>query len=430
MFRDVFVLKKAAWHCRLMRYIWGLSHDDFSHICPYFWLSIFNVIVSPVLLPIMFGFRSILPFIGKYTYKFSRWVFVGITETLDDWGQRMDAYTQRQYEIWEQKHLEALRKQRDSPAFKKFVNTQTSALDVLKYVSDVDYTFRKRSKRERKWLKLFKDLHRIDKSAFDNLLKAREDYLNKQNEESESDKLKREMTILARRQKTEDDQLKLQYKAARQEQEEMIEHARKLKIAEEKLAREKKARSKEVLAIERRMMNKRRINKILKVVKPIAVGFVYLMGAIAVLSGTYVLYLFIRVIGKAIGSVPHAKYISLGKVIGNVALVILAIAVFAFIIYLIVNLVKRITLPKINNPFAGIKRPRIRIIINTPEIPIKSKVLIPIWKGFLIPVGKLFPKGLKYTIWPFKQLFKGIALFFKILIQTIKNNCPAIDWKD
>lgn len=52
MFKDTFVLKKNAWHMKLMTYIWGLKHYHFSHLCPYFWLSIFNVIISPVFLPV------------------------------------------------------------------------------------------------------------------------------------------------------------------------------------------------------------------------------------------------------------------------------------------------------------------------------------------------------------------------------------------
>lgn len=29
----------------LMKYIWDLDHHSFSHICPYFWLSVFNVLI-------------------------------------------------------------------------------------------------------------------------------------------------------------------------------------------------------------------------------------------------------------------------------------------------------------------------------------------------------------------------------------------------
>jgi hypothetical protein len=45
MIKDVFTLSKSAWHARLMMYIWRLSYRDFSHMCPYFWLSAFNVVI-------------------------------------------------------------------------------------------------------------------------------------------------------------------------------------------------------------------------------------------------------------------------------------------------------------------------------------------------------------------------------------------------
>lgn len=35
----------------LMTYIWGLKYSDFSHICPYFWLSVLNLII---ILPVAF----------------------------------------------------------------------------------------------------------------------------------------------------------------------------------------------------------------------------------------------------------------------------------------------------------------------------------------------------------------------------------------
>jgi Asp-tRNA(Asn)/Glu-tRNA(Gln) amidotransferase C subunit len=51
MIKDVFHLKKNSWHSRLMNYIWGFEYCDFTHICPYFWLSILNVlIIGPVAL--------------------------------------------------------------------------------------------------------------------------------------------------------------------------------------------------------------------------------------------------------------------------------------------------------------------------------------------------------------------------------------------
>lgn len=47
MFKDKFVLHKNSWHLSMMRYIWGFTHRDFSHMCPYFWLSILNLLIIP-----------------------------------------------------------------------------------------------------------------------------------------------------------------------------------------------------------------------------------------------------------------------------------------------------------------------------------------------------------------------------------------------
>jgi len=50
MIKDVFVLKKNSWHTKLMKRIWGWDYYDFSNMCPYFWLTIVNVIISPFII--------------------------------------------------------------------------------------------------------------------------------------------------------------------------------------------------------------------------------------------------------------------------------------------------------------------------------------------------------------------------------------------
>ena len=45
MFKDVFVLKRSSWHARLMKYVWNFKLEDFTHMCPYFWLSVFNCLI-------------------------------------------------------------------------------------------------------------------------------------------------------------------------------------------------------------------------------------------------------------------------------------------------------------------------------------------------------------------------------------------------
>jgi len=47
-----FSLKKDGWYCSLMNYIWGVNAETrFTNMCPFFWLTIFNLlIIIPVLI--------------------------------------------------------------------------------------------------------------------------------------------------------------------------------------------------------------------------------------------------------------------------------------------------------------------------------------------------------------------------------------------
>lgn len=62
----IYHLKKNAWHAKLMKYMWNLRHDDFSHICPYFWLSVLNVVA---IIP-YFIVRILLTVIGNVFMNF------------------------------------------------------------------------------------------------------------------------------------------------------------------------------------------------------------------------------------------------------------------------------------------------------------------------------------------------------------------------
>lgn len=52
MIKDVFKFKKTSWHARLMKFVWGYTPNDFPNMCPYFWLSVFNVVFILPILPI------------------------------------------------------------------------------------------------------------------------------------------------------------------------------------------------------------------------------------------------------------------------------------------------------------------------------------------------------------------------------------------
>lgn len=62
MFIDSFTLNKNAWYSKLMKYIWKLYPQDFTHICPFFWLTLLNILIFPF----VFLFKTIL---GTILYK-------------------------------------------------------------------------------------------------------------------------------------------------------------------------------------------------------------------------------------------------------------------------------------------------------------------------------------------------------------------------
>jgi hypothetical protein len=52
MIKDIFTLKKKSWHHYLMEFLWGLTYKNFPNMCPYFWLTVVNVIISPLAVPL------------------------------------------------------------------------------------------------------------------------------------------------------------------------------------------------------------------------------------------------------------------------------------------------------------------------------------------------------------------------------------------
>lgn len=71
-----FTLTKDSWHMRLMSYIWGYQTRDFTHMCPYFWLSVINLfIIVPIFLfrnivgPILIGIDKANKYFEKQEEK-------------------------------------------------------------------------------------------------------------------------------------------------------------------------------------------------------------------------------------------------------------------------------------------------------------------------------------------------------------------------
>lgn len=54
----VYVLSKSAWHAKMLKWMWNLDPEDFSWMCPYFWICVLSVIVF---VPYLFFRYLILP---------------------------------------------------------------------------------------------------------------------------------------------------------------------------------------------------------------------------------------------------------------------------------------------------------------------------------------------------------------------------------
>lgn len=74
MLKESFTLKKNGWYVKLMTYIWGFKHTDFSHMCPFWWLTIFNLII---IIPV---------FVTKVSWKVISWPI----RALSDYNTNID----------------------------------------------------------------------------------------------------------------------------------------------------------------------------------------------------------------------------------------------------------------------------------------------------------------------------------------------------
>ena len=76
---DSFKLKRSSWHMSMMNYIWGLEHYDFTHMCPYFWLSILNLLLIIPTSLIRWLIIKPIKFLAKHLGKF----FTALENRLD-----------------------------------------------------------------------------------------------------------------------------------------------------------------------------------------------------------------------------------------------------------------------------------------------------------------------------------------------------------
>lgn len=296
MFKDVFALKKNSWHAKLMKYIWTtISHKDFSHMCPYFWLSILNVII---VVPVFLYRISISPIV-----KF-------ISSKMKSIAEKQKAKNRK---ILDAIVLELKEKQTEEQVYTHLLYLNNNRkIKLTNFVEGV--------------------LFQIDWDLYSNMTREPDSYF-----------------------------LKAYVRVKRKLQD----------LKEEK-------KKKEVPAL---CSNKERINKILKIAKPIGKIFIYVISCTLIMAAAYGVYL----LGLKAVSVDPMVYIW-------ALLIVLGATAVAVFIVMLVNKMKVMDLP-------------------TYENSIVSDILNFLWK-----IIKFIP----YQIY----------CFIKLLINILKNSCPAIDWKE
>lgn len=292
MFIDQFKLKKNSVFTKMMYYIWRLKPKDFTHICPFFWISILNLfLILPVFIIkcIASGIWWIDSILSKYSSK-----------------------------------KKTIRYEKEETKFEEFINSKDIQTSYVQRYALAKYND-------------FKGCFKGDKEILYKI------YISRWITSAAASEFREAVRLYTN---------ELYNKK---------EEVRTLKVKNENL-------------------NKLRINKIIKIAKPI--GFVLLIG-LALLSvfyavyGTYKLFIFLS-------TVKWAKTLT---VVGITLAALLGATILVLSIYYIINNVK-----------------------------------------LKIPCGVI--KVLNKISQPFIWIFKGIYKLFLIIFQMIKNNCPAISWQD
>ncbi len=281
---ESYSINRNAWHVKMMKYIWNFDPWDFSHICPYFWLSVFNI------------FAIIFVFPVKSVANLFRWLINEIDDYCDKINER----------------------------------------DFMKKVSEAQ----------------------LHQDKFEELLNLCDKRFNKF-----YDKLGW-----------------MSYKTP-----ELREFREKLYLEREKFLGEKLFREYEENLKKAAPSNKQEINNILKIVKPIAVGMLWIIGAIIGIFVGWLLYKFIIILIL----VPKHVWMVMGTVLLILAIgMLIGMLIFFGIKWIFSKIPCTINGQEKAKKFFG----TIGIIIISPLIAIVIGVMF---------VGDL-----------------------------IKNNCPAIDWKN
>lgn len=386
MFTDSFTLSRNSWHARLMKYMWGLNYYDFSHICPYFWMSILNVVLSVCgWLPLLFIFKTVIPFIWvDVIYPFFEWMNRGIIWMED----AMNKWAVAQERKWVQDQLgQCYTLEFETKVANKFFELSEYWIEQIKMrtpniweIEDLKASSRKENRELAKWLMVFRELKITRPDVFDALTSG-----YKVHKEVKWNQLH------TKRITDEENRKKRAYL-------DELEKERKEKIEAAKRAAQ--------------IARKKRIAAMTRIMRPIGMGVVILIIIGAAVVIIYLLRLLAIGIAQYIGSISRKSWMTAGEyTLWGTG----GILVIVGIILLGRMLARRIE-----------EKGYIEINIPIPAFLANYK-----WKKHIFrPLGRGIAKIAFLISYPFVQLIIGIGLFFKIFFQTIKNNCPAIHWKE
>jgi hypothetical protein len=267
----IYHLKKDGFLVKIMRYIWGFDYHDFSHMCPFFWLSVFNLII---IIPYFCICKTLLglKLVGKWLGKHAVLISEVIDEKIGDWDKRQH-----------ERYLERLEKKQ----FK----------DVSKLTSDKIRKIQKIVPHTEKNL----DLLTLLWEKYEENLEAKE--------KRESER-RMELAQQKRLQKEADKIQEFKSKAKDMSEDE-IQHIIATKGYWKYLSDYQA--SQEELELAKKKEAKRKINHALKIVKPILTYSAYTVGSIVAMGGLYFLGKFLIWFVNFIGNQDYTGFWSMCK---------------------------------------------------------------------------------------------------------------------
>lgn len=355
MFKDVFILKKTSFHAKIMKYIWNLNYYDFSHMCPYFWLSVFNTLI-------------IVPFfIIKETFKLVYRFLIWIKDMLSSLFELIGEYMNR---------LEENRLKNRAKFFLENPEVMTGYQEkkiqvFINKCREFDYKLSN---------KIWKTYHNLmsDKRQREEEQKKKEAVFQFMNTVQLPEKVK--MDLINKNEH-------IKFLNRQREREKALAEQEK-----ERLAAERKAKI---------LKNKQKINSILKVIKPITTWIIYALGAFVVVFGLYYLAIGFNMTYTFLTNVSAKTYGKILEIVLYFLLVLLAIGTIVFIVFWVIKL------------------------FETPPT-----FLVKTWM-FILKIIKVLSSPFVFIYKKiFRPLFRGIKSGILLMIQMVKNECPAINWED